>query len=109
VLGGQGADTANLVHAKQIADRLFGADYRWSVMATGRHQMPFTTMAAINGANVRVGLEDSLYAGKGRLASSNAEQVRLLRGILEALSLEIASPAEARLFLGLKGGANVGF
>ena len=109
VLGGQGADTANLVHAKQIADRLFGADYRWSVMATGRHQMPFTTMAAINGANVRVGLEDSLYAGKGRLAASNAEQVRLLRGILEALSLEIASPAEARTFLGLKGGANVGF
>ena len=109
VLGGQGADTANLVHAKQIADRLFGADYRWSVMATGRHQMPFTTMAAINGANVRVGLEDSLYAGKGRLASSNAEQVRLLRGILEALSLEIASPAEARTMLDLKGGANVGF
>ena len=109
VLGGQGADTANLVHAKQIADRLFGADYRWSVMATGRHQMPFTTMAAINGANVRVGLEDSLYAGKGRLAASNAEQVRLLRGILEALSLEIASPSEARAFLGLKGGANVGF
>ena len=109
VLGGQGADTANLIHAKQIADRLFGADYRWSVMATGRHQIPFTTMAAINGANVRVGLEDSLYAGKGRLAASNAEQVRLLRGILEALSLEIASPSEARAFLGLKGGANVGF
>lgn len=109
VLGGQGADTANLIHAKQIADRLFGSDYRWSVMATGRHQIPFTTMAAINGANVRVGLEDSLYAGKGRLASSNAEQVRLLRGILEALSLEIANPAEARTMLGLKGGANVGF
>jgi len=109
VLGGQGADTANLIHAKQIADQLFGSDYRWSVMATGRHQIPFTTMAAINGANVRVGLEDSLYAGKGRLASSNAEQVRLLRGILEALSLEIASPAEARTMLDLKGGANVGF
>jgi uncharacterized protein (DUF849 family) len=109
VLGGQGADTANLIHAKQIADRLFGSDYRWSVMATGRHQIPFTTMAAINGANVRVGLEDSLYAGKGRLASSNAEQVRLLRGILEALSLEIAGPAEARAMLDLKGGANVGF
>ncbi|HWS68938.1 MAG TPA: 3-keto-5-aminohexanoate cleavage protein [Steroidobacteraceae bacterium] len=109
VLGGQGADTANLIQSKQIADRLFGADYRWSVMATGRHQIPFTTMAAINGANVRVGLEDSLYAGKGRLASSNAEQVRLLRGILEALSLEIASPDEARTMLDLKGGANVGF
>jgi uncharacterized protein (DUF849 family) len=109
VLGGQGADSANLIHAKQIADRLFGSDYRWSVMATGRHQIPVTTMAAINGANVRVGLEDSLYAGKGRLASSNAEQVRLLRGILEALSLEIASAAEARTMLDLKGGANVGF
>ena len=109
VLGGQGPDTANLLHAKQIADKLFGSDYRWSVMATGRHQLPFTTMAALNGANVRVGLEDSLYAGKGRLATSNAEQVRLLRGILEALSLEIASPTETRAILGLKGGDNVGF
>ena len=109
VLGGQGADTANLLHAKQIADKLFGSDYHWSVMATGRHQLPFTTMAALNGANVRVGLEDSLYAGKGRLATSNAEQVRLLRGILEALSLEIASPTETRAILGLKGGDNVGF
>jgi uncharacterized protein (DUF849 family) len=109
VLGGQGADVENLVHAKRIADRLFGADYHWSVMATGRHQLPFTTIAALNGANVRVGLEDSLYAGKGRLAASNAEQVRLLRDVLERLSLEIASPAEARAALGLKGGDNVAF
>src|SRR5882672_10774387 len=109
ILGGQGADVENLIHAKRIADKLFGSEYRWSVMATGRHQLPFTTMAALNGANVRVGLEDSLYAGKGRLATSNAEQVRLLRGILEALSLEIASLAEARTMLDLKGGANVGF
>ncbi|WP_369805603.1 3-keto-5-aminohexanoate cleavage protein [Sphingobium sp. EM0848] len=109
VLGGQGADTENLLHAKRIADKLFGSDYRWSVMATGRHQLPFTTMAALNGANVRVGLEDSLYAGKGRLAQSNAEQVRIIRSVLEQLSLEIATPAETRAILGLKGGDNVAF
>jgi uncharacterized protein (DUF849 family) len=109
VLGGQGADVENLLHAKRIADKLFGADYCWSVMATGRHQLPFTTMAALNGGNVRVGLEDSLYAGKGRLASSNAEQVSIIRSVLETLSLQIASPAEARELLGLKGGDNVTF
>ena len=109
ILGGQGADTENLLHAKRIADKLFGDDYRWSVMASGRHQMPFTTMGAINGANVRVGLEDSLFAGRGRLATSNAEQVRLIRSILEPLSLEIATPAEAREILALKGGDNVAF
>ena len=109
VLGGQGADTENLLHAKRIADKLFGDDYRWSVMATGRHQLAFTTMAALNGANVRVGLEDSLYAGKGRLAVSNAQQVNMLRSVLETLSLEIATPAEARTLLGLKGGDNVAF
>lgn len=109
VLGGQGADTENLIHAKRIADKLFGDDYRWSVMATGRHQLPFTTMAALNGANVRVGLEDSLYAGKGKLATSNAEQVRIIRSIVEQLSLEIATPAETRALLGLKGGDNVAF
>jgi uncharacterized protein (DUF849 family) len=109
ILGGQGADTENLLHAKRIADKLFGADYQWSVMACGRHQIPFTTMAALNGAHVRVGLEDSLYAGKGRLAESNAEQVRLIRQILEALSLEIASPDEARAILKLKGADHVNF
>ena len=109
ILGGQGADTENLLHAKRIADKLFGADYRWSVMASGRHQIPFTTMAALNGANVRVGLEDSLYAGKGRLAQSNAEQVGLIRQILEALSLEVASPDEARAILKLKGVDHVNF
>ena len=109
ILGGQGADPENLLHSRRIADKLFGRDYRWSVMASGRHQIPFTTMAALNGANVRVGLEDSLYAGKGRLATSNAEQVRLIRQILEAQSLEIASPAEARELLALKGAANVAF
>jgi uncharacterized protein (DUF849 family) len=109
ILGGQGADAENLLHAKRIADKLFGDDYRWSVMASGRHQMPFVTMGAINGGNVRVGLEDSLFAGKGRLATSNAEQVRLIRSVLEPLSLEIASPAEAREILALKGGDNVAF
>jgi uncharacterized protein (DUF849 family) len=105
ILGGCGADTESLIHAKRIADRLFGDAYRWSVMASGRYQIPFTTMAAINGSNVRVGLEDSLYAGKGRLATSNAEQVILIRSILEALSLEIATPDEARAMLELKGKA----
>ena len=109
VLGGQGADTENLLHAKRIADKLFGDDYHWSVMATGRHQLPFTTMAALNGGNVRVGLEDSLYAGKGKLATSNAEQVAIIRSVLETLSLEIATPSEARELLNLKGGDNVAF
>ena len=109
ILGGTGADTENLIHMKRLSDKLFGDQYRWSVMAAGRHQMPFLTMGAINGASVRVGLEDSLFAGKGRLATSNAEQVRLIRSILEPLSLEIATPAEAREMLALKGGDNVAF
>lgn len=109
LLGGTGADTENLLHAKRIADKLFGDDYVWSVMAAGRHQLPFVTMGAINGSAVRVGLEDSLYAGKGRLASSNAEQVGMIRSVLETLSLDIATPAEARSILALKGGDNVGF
>ena len=109
ILGGTGADTENLLHLKRIADKLFGDQYLWSVMAAGRHQMPFITMGAINGASVRVGLEDSLFVGKGRLAKSNAEQVRLIRSILEPLSLEIATPAEAREMLALKGGDNVAF
>src|SRR3546814_2882902 len=98
-----GADTENLLHAKRIADKLFGSDYQWSVMAAGRHQLPFVTMAAINGGNVRVGLEDSLYAGKGKLARSNAEQVGLIRSVLDALSLDVATPHEARQILDLKG------
>jgi len=109
ILGGTGADTENLLHLKRLADKLFGDQYRWSVMAAGRHQMPFITMGAINGASVRVGLEDSLFVGKGRLAKSNAEQVRLIRSILQPLSLEIATPAEAREMLALKGGDNVAF
>ena len=109
VLGGQGADTENLLHAKRIADKLFGSAYRWSVMATGRHQLPFATMGALNGANVRVGLEDSIYAGKGKLATSSAEQVRIIRSVIEQLSLDVATPAETRTLLGLKGGDRVAF
>ncbi|KXU30560.1 3-keto-5-aminohexanoate cleavage protein [Sphingobium sp. 22B] len=109
ILGGTGADTENLVHMKRLADKLFGNDYRWSVMASGRHQLPFVTMGALNGANVRVGLEDSLFAGKGKLARSNAEQVALIRSILELLSLEVATPEETRAILDLKGADNVAF
>jgi uncharacterized protein (DUF849 family) len=109
ILGGAGADTENLMHAKRIADKLFGEQYRWSVMAAGKHQIPFVTMGALNGANVRVGLEDSLYAGRGKIAKSNAEQVRLIRSILEPLSLEVATPDETRQILALKGGSNVAF
>ena len=107
ILGGIGADPENLQHMKRIADKLFGDDYYWSVLAGGRHQLPFVTMGAIMGGNVRVGLEDSLYAGKGRLATSNAEQVTIIRSIIENLSLEIASPSEAREMLHLKGGDQV--
>ena len=109
ILGGIGAEPRNLLFAKETADKLFGDKYVWSVLAAGRHQMPFTTMAGILGGNVRVGLEDSLYIGKGNLASSNAEQVAKIRRILEDLSLEIATPAEARAILHLKGGDRVGF
>ncbi|MDP3896667.1 MAG: 3-keto-5-aminohexanoate cleavage protein [Mesorhizobium sp.] len=108
VLGGIGADPENLTHMKRIADKLFGADYSFSVLAAGRHQMPMITIAAAMGGNVRVGLEDSLYDGRA-LAKSNADQVRRIRSILEGLSLEIATPAEARERLGLKGGDRVAF
>jgi uncharacterized protein (DUF849 family) len=109
ILGGIGADPDNLTHMKRIADKLFGDSYYWSILAAGRHQMPFITMGAIMGGNVRVGLEDSLYLGKGQLAKSNAEQVTRIRAILENLSLEIASPDEVRQMLKLKGGDAVSF
>ncbi|MFD0914880.1 3-keto-5-aminohexanoate cleavage protein [Pseudahrensia aquimaris] len=109
ILGGIGADVENVMFMKQTADRLFGDDYVWSVLAAGRFQMPFVTQAAMMGGNVRVGLEDSLYIGKGKLAGSNAEQVRKIRDILEQLGLEIATPAEAREVLELKGGDMVKF
>jgi uncharacterized protein (DUF849 family) len=104
-----GADPENLMHLKATADRLFGNDYYLSVLAAGRHQMAFTTLSAVLGGNVRVGLEDSLYSGKGKLATSNAEQVAKIRRILEELSLEIATPTEARAMLQTKGGHNVAF
>jgi uncharacterized protein (DUF849 family) len=108
ILGGIGADPENLLHMKRIADKLFGDDYRFSVLAAGRAQIPLVSMAAAMGGNVRVGLEDSLYDGRA-LATSNADQVRRIRGILEGLSLEVATPAEARAMLALKGGDRVAF
>jgi uncharacterized protein (DUF849 family) len=109
ILGGIGADPENVAHMKRIADKLFGEQYHWSVLAAGRHQLPLITMAAVMGGSVRVGLEDSIYVGKGELAKSNADQVRRIRTILENLSLEIASPTEARDILKLKGGDRVAF
>ncbi len=109
VLGGIGPDPENLIHMKGIADRLFGTDYQFSVLGAGRHQMPLVTLSAILGGHVRVGLEDSLTLGRSGLAKSNAEQVTKIRGILEALSLEVATPADARALLALKGGDRVAF
>ena len=109
ILGGIGAELDNLLFMKRTADRLFGSDYRWSVLAAGRHQMNFATQAALLGGSVRVGLEDSLYIGKGRLAASNADQVAKVRRIVEELGCEIATPDEARAMLALKGADQVGF
>ncbi len=109
VLGGIDAHPEQLMHLKQTADRLLGTDYRFSVLAAGRHQMPLATMGAILGGNVRVGLEDSLTIGRGQLAESNADQVAKIRRIVEELGFEVASPDEARSTLVLKGGDQVGF
>ncbi|MEX0956043.1 MAG: 3-keto-5-aminohexanoate cleavage protein [Rhizobiaceae bacterium] len=109
ILGGIGAETENVQFMKQTADRLFGDDYVWSVLAAGRYQMPLITQAALLGGHVRVGLEDSLHIGKGQLAKSNAEQVAKIRKILEELGHGIATPAEAREMLALKGGDRVKF
>jgi uncharacterized protein (DUF849 family) len=109
VLGGIGADPDNLAHMKHIADKLFGEDYAFSVLAAGRHQMPLTTMAALMGGHVRVGLEDSLMIGRGRLAKSNAEQVAKIRRIVEELGREVATPEDARGLLGLKGADRTAF
>jgi uncharacterized protein (DUF849 family) len=109
ILGGIGPEHRNLMFMRETADRLFGDQYVWSVLAAGRHQMGFTTMAGILGGNVRVGLEDSLWIGPGRQATSNAQQVGKIRRILEDVGLEIASPTEAREILKLKGGDRVAF
>jgi uncharacterized protein (DUF849 family) len=106
ILGGIGAEPENLFTMKTVADRLFGDDYYLSVLGAGRHQMNFVTMGAIMGGNVRVGLEDSIYLKKGVLAESNAAQVEKILRILGELSLEAATPAEARRMLDLKGAAN---
>jgi len=103
ILGGIGADPDNVVFMRRTADRLFGRDYVWSVLAAGKHQMPLITQAAMLGGNVRVGLEDSLFLGRGQLAASNAEQVAKIVRILAELGLDPASPDEARAMLALKG------
>ena len=97
------------MHMRRIANKLFGDDYQWSILAAGKNQMSFVTMGAMMGGNIRVGLEDSLYIGKGELAKSNADQVRKIRAIIENLSLEVATPDEAREMLNLKGADQVGF
>lgn len=105
VLGGVAADPSHLMHLKETADRLFGRDYAFSVLAAGRQQMALATMAAGMGGHVRVGLEDNLYIARGQLAVSNAEQVTKVRGLVEGLGRVVATPAEARAMLGLKGAA----
>ncbi len=109
ILGGIGTDPDDLMHMKRTADRLLGNDYVWSVLGAGRHQMNIATMSAIMGGNVRVGLEDSVYLGKGELARTNADQVARIRRILTELSLDIATPDDAREMLGLKGKDSVSF
>jgi len=109
ILGGIGTHPEDVIHMKRTADRLFGADYRWSVLGAGASQLRIAAQAAAMGGNLRVGLEDSLWAGKGRLATSNAEQVRMAVKIIEGLGLAVATPDEAREILSLKGGDQVAF
>lgn len=109
LLGGIGTHPEEVLHMKRTADRLFGSDYYWSVLGAGKSQMSIAAMAAAMGGNVRVGLEDSLWIGKGQLAKSNAEQVWRIRKIIESLGHEIATPSEARQILRLKGRDKVGF
>ncbi len=109
ILGGIGPHPDDVMHMKRTADRLFGAQYRWSVLGAGRNQLPIAAMAAAMGGNVRVGLEDSLWIGAGKLAESNAAQVRKVRQIIEGLGLEVATADEAREILQLKGGDKVAF
>ena len=109
VLGGMAPSAENLTHMKRLADQYFGTNYQFSVLAAGRHQMPLALMAAGMGGHVRVGLEDSLFISRGVLAKSNAEQVTKIRTLVEGLGREIASPAEVRDMLGLKGADHVRF
>jgi uncharacterized protein (DUF849 family) len=109
ILGGIGSHPDDVMHMKRTADRLFGDDYRWSVLGAGRSQMPIAAMSAAMGGNVRVGLEDSLWIGAGKLAESNAQQVSKARAIIEGLGLAVATPTEARQILALKGRHEVAF
>ncbi len=109
LLGGIGGHPEDLMHMKRTADRLFGQNYQWSILGAGRSQVSLAAQGAAQGANVRVGLEDSLWIAPGELARSNADQVTKIRQILTGLSLEIASPDEARALLDLKGGDDVNF
>lgn len=109
LMGGIGAHYDDVMHMKRTADRLFGDNYRWSVLGAGKNQLPIAAIAAALGGHVRVGLEDSLWAGPGKLAETNAQQVLAARQIIEGLGLEVASPDEARELLALKGADAVGF
>ena len=109
LLGGIGPHPEDVAHMKRTADRLFGDDYRWSVLGAGRNQLPIAAMAAAMGGNVRVGLEDSLWIAPGKMAKTNAEQVLAARQIIEGLGMEVATPDEAREILQLKGADKVGF
>ncbi|MFT4504892.1 3-keto-5-aminohexanoate cleavage protein [Caballeronia sp. 15711] len=109
LLGGIGPHPEDLMHMRRTADRLFGSDYVWSILGAGRHQIPLATLGVAQGSNVRVGLEDSLWIEAGKLAESSAAQVVKIRQVIEGLSLDIATPDEARAMLGLKGAANTNF
>lgn len=109
ILGGIGPHPEDLMHMRRTADRLFGDQYQWSILGAGKGQIALASIGAAMGSHVRVGLEDSLWIGPGQLAKSSAEQVTRIRTVLEALNLEVATPAEARNLLGLKGGGNVAF
>jgi uncharacterized protein (DUF849 family) len=107
LLGGIGSHPEDLMHMRRTADRLFGADYVWSILGAGRNQIPLATLGVAQGSNVRVGLEDSLWLSAGKLAESSAAQVMKIREVIEGLSLAVATPSEARAMLGLKGAQNV--
>jgi len=109
ILGGIGPHPEDVAHMKRTADRLFGKDYVWSVLGAGRNQLPIAAQSVALGGHVRVGLEDSLWIGPGKLAESNAQQVRAARQVIEGLAMEVATPAEARAILQLKGAHDVNF
>jgi uncharacterized protein (DUF849 family) len=109
LLGGIGAHPEDLMHMRRTADRLFGDDYKWSILGAGRNQIPLASLGLAQGSNVRVGLEDSLWIAPGELAQSNAAQVNKIRQVIEGLSFEVATPDEARAMLQLKGADKVAF